>query len=125
MAYESNVSGRIEIYVQSLSGGGGRFQISTEGGAVPVWGRGGRRLFYRKGSDVMRVSLETDPVFEPGQPTRLFSGNYRQDPGRAYEIGPDGKRFLMMRPIEEELSTELVFVLNWFDELERLVPTDK
>jgi len=124
IAYESNESGRSEIWVQSFSGDRGRFQVSIEGGAVPLWGRDGRELFYRNGEDVMRVALETNAAVEPGRPTRLFSGDYRQDPGRAYELAPDGKRFLMMKPMEEELSTELVYVLNWFDELERLAPSN-
>lgn len=40
------------------------------------------------------------------------SGNYRRDAGRGYELAPDGKRFLMMRPVEEALSTDLVVVLD-------------
>src|SRR6266566_6104660 len=50
IAYESNESGRSEIYVQPFPVAGGRVQISNEGGVEPVWSRDGRKIFYRSGS---------------------------------------------------------------------------
>ena len=81
------------------------------------------RLFYRNGDDMMRVPLETSPSFAPGKPEILFSGNYFAFSARAYDISPDGERFLMVKPDDDE-NTELNVVLNWFDELKRLAPTN-
>lgn len=55
MAYRSNESGRDEVYVQSYPPGGGKWQISTEGGAQPMWRDDGNELFYKSG--VRRRSL--------------------------------------------------------------------
>ena len=123
IAYESNESGRIEVYIQAFPERSGKWQISTEGGTVPLWGPNGRELFYRNGDDMMRVPLETSPSFAPGRPEVLFSGNYFAFSARAYDISPDGERFLMVKPDDDE-NTELSVVLNWFDELKRLVPTN-
>lgn len=107
----------------AFPGAGGKRQVSTEGGTVPVWAPSGRELFYRNGQDMMVVPFETSPRFAPGKPEILFSGDYLSHPGRAYDISPDGERFLMVKPDDDE-NTELHVVLNWFQELKRLVPTD-
>ena len=75
---------------------------------------------------MMVVRVETEPTFKPGAPEVLFMGRYFTPPlGRQYDIHPDGQRFLMIKETEETSSRqELILVLNWFDELKRLVPTD-
>ncbi|MDA2939177.1 hypothetical protein MYX75_13070, partial [Acidobacteria bacterium AH-259-A15] len=96
-----------------------------------IWGPQGQELFYRSlnGQEVMVVSIKTEPTFTRGNPEVLFTGSYFIGFGRNYDISPDGQRFLMMKAGEqtEESSapTQLIVVLNWFDELKRLVPTDK
>ena len=122
-AYTSNEAGRYEIYVRPTSGAEGRWQISTEGGVEPVWSASGSELFYRHGDDVLVVDVVTNPTFEQGKPRKLFEGRYAlgdvKDDTRAYDVAPDGQRFLMLRP-ESELSTgALKVVVNWFGELQR------
>ena len=123
IAYESNESGRIEVYVRAFPRANARWQVSTEGGTVPLWNPKGNELFYRNGNDMMAVPMTTTPGFAPGKPELLFSGNYYSQPSRAYDIAPDGERFLMVKRDDDE-NTELHIVLNWFQLLERLVPTE-
>ena len=128
LAYISNESGRREVYVQAYPGAGGKWQISTEGGNGPVWAKNGRELFYRNGNKVMAVAITTKPTFRAGTPTLLFDGQYVQSgPGRAdYDITTDGRRFLMVKEDKpREGPRQINVVLNWFEELKRLVPTEQ
>ena len=76
----------------------------------------------------MIVAYEDDPVFVPGKPEVLFSGQYVVDFQSVYDIGPDGQRFLMMKEtdlVEPHTGLQqLVVVENWFEELKRLAPAD-
>ena len=130
LAYATNESGRREIYVKPYPGPGGRWQISTEGGTEPVWNRSGRELFYRSGDKMMAVDITTEPSFAAGKPRQLFEGDYvSTEVGLArpdYDVSPDGQRFFMLKPIEQEQApTQINIVLNWTEELKRLVPTGK
>lgn len=125
LAYQSNETGRPEIYVRDMSGAGGRWQISTEGGEEPHWSPNGRQLYYRNGSLFMNVVVETTPTFQAGKPVNLFGGIFdlRTNSGITYDVDPNGERFLMIRPAEESNAPSVMIVLNWSDELRRLVPT--
>jgi len=130
LAYLSNESGRPEIYVQPYPGPGGKWQISTDGGTEPLWNRNGRELFYRSGNRMMAVQVSTQPTFSAGKPAMLFEKEYAasQFPatGIAYDVSPDGQRFLMVKEIEQSSSaTQINVVLNWFEELKRRVPSGK
>ena len=59
------------------------------------------------------------------RPEVLFTGRYSVAAGRNYDIHPDGQRFMMLKDLEEQASapSQLTVVLNWFEELKRLVPT--
>lgn len=128
VAYVSDESGRPEVYVRAYPGPGGRWLISTDGGNHPVWGPDGKEIFYRAfpGGGMVSVPVEARTEFSPGRPSKLFDGRFEVGDRtfRSYDISPDGKRFLMVQGEEESASTEVVVVLNWFQELERLVPTD-
>ena len=129
LAYVSNESGREEIYVRPFPGPGGKLQISTEGGVEPMWSRDGRELFYRIGGKMMAVAIATEPELAPGSPTLLFEGGDLSvvaggNPATGYDVAPDG-RFVMIRAEESAGGTQQInVVLNWFGELERLVPTN-
>ena len=131
LAYESNESGRDEIYVRPFPAvDGGRWQVSTGGGIQPVWDRSGRELFYRSGDALMAVPVQTSAGFAAGNPTPLFKGQYVVGPGgRSYDVSPDGQRFLMIKaaPVEGAQGgppARIIIVENWFEELKRLVPTN-
>ena len=75
----------------------------------------------------MAVDVETGSAFAAGTPQLLFEAPYIRQPtpgsgSQNYDVSPDGQRFLMVLP--GEASMALHVVLNWFEELERLVPTD-
>ena len=81
-------------------------------------------------SAMMRVAVESGSTFRAGHPTRLFEGRYflsETQPGRTYDVSPDGRRFLMIKPVvgpeQAAAPTSLIVVLNWTEELKRLVPT--
>jgi eukaryotic-like serine/threonine-protein kinase len=125
LAYISNETGRHEVYVQSYPGPGGKWQVSTEGGTEPAWNRNGRELFYRSGDKMMSVDVTTQPSFSVGKSRMLFEGQYAPTPypGTNYDVSPDGQRFLMVKPGEQEAATtQINVVLNWFEELKRRVP---
>ena len=129
LVYISNEPGRYEIYVQPYPGPGGKWQISTEGGTEPAWNPNGRELLYRSGDKMMAVEIATQPSFSAGKPRALFGGRYEPTPATApnYDVSPDGQRFLMIKPSEQEAgpATQINVVLNWFEELKRRVPPGK
>ncbi|MGH9257840.1 MAG: protein kinase domain-containing protein, partial [Vicinamibacterales bacterium] len=126
-AYESNESGEYEIYVRPFPDAtNGRWQISTGGGTRPLWARSGQELFYLSPSGaLMAVRVEHGATFTASTPTTLFEGRYYMggaaNVGRTYDVSPDGRRFLMMKA-DASTPASLVVVLNWFEELKRLVP---
>jgi serine/threonine-protein kinase len=127
IAYISDESGRPEIYVQPYPSPGGKWQISTDGGNEPAWNRNGQELFYRSGNKMMVVDVTTQPTFSPGKPKVLFEGQFvAVSPGltgTAYDVSPDGQRFLMVKETESSTSvTQINVVLNWFEELKRRAP---
>jgi len=132
LAYQSDESGRDEIYVRPFPDAErGRWQISTGGGNRPLWARSGKELFYlAPGVAMMSVAVEGGSTFRAGNPTRLFEGRYFMTAGtagRTYDVSPDGRRFLMVKVGDGSDQTaapaSLVVVQNWFEELKRLVPT--
>ena len=118
MAYESDYSGRLEIYVKPFPGPGAPYPVSTEGGEQPLWARTGRELFYRNGNKMMVADIRTEPTFWAGKPRVLFEGQFG-----ACDITPDGQRFLAVQPVEpEQPATKINLVLNWFEELKQKAP---
>ena len=98
IAYASDESGRLEVYVQASSAEGRRIQISTDGGTEPVWARNGKQLFFRQGRRVLAVDVTASPSLSFGRPRLLFSGSYTTHPVAAnYDVSPDGERFLMVK----------------------------
>jgi Tol biopolymer transport system component len=127
IAYQSNQSGRWEVYVQPFPALGSRWQVSTQGGTDPIWDPGGRELYYRNARAVISVPVTAkDDTFTYGNPRPLFEGSYvNPDPGGGptYALSPDGKRFLMMKDQDpgdgQAGQTQIVVILNWIDELQR------
>ncbi len=123
IAFSSNRSGQREVYVTPYPGPGGMVQISIDGGDSPVWAPDGQELFYRNQDKMMAVSIQTEPTFKAGTPRLLFEGGNARGPGgRVFDVNSEG-RFLMMKD-EEQTANQINVVLNWFEELKRLVPTD-
>jgi eukaryotic-like serine/threonine-protein kinase len=131
LAYGSNETGTYEVYVRPFPGPGGRWQISTGGGAYPAWARdGGELLFETPDSRVMAVSYTArGDSFVVGKP-RAWAETRLQGTGSAanYDVAPDGKRlaaFVANQANAEKPPTHLTFLLNFADELQRKVPAAK
>src|SRR5215472_4688827 len=113
MAYESNESGRSEIYVEPVPGPGGRRQISTEGGEQPRWVRNGREIVYRNGTKMMSVAAQLQPTFRADRPVELFDRKFDRGASvAAYDVTADGQMFVMTRS-ERDNPTEIRVVLGW------------
>ena len=125
IAYHSSASGRTEVYVQSFPKLGERFQISSDGGEAPLWSRKGDEIFYRANNRVMAVKVQTQGALRAERPVELFKGEYDVAyPGPNYDVTRDG-RFLMVRTPPELAPRTAVVVVNWFEQLKKLVPTAK
>ncbi|MGE5715689.1 MAG: hypothetical protein ACM369_03475, partial [Acidobacteriota bacterium] len=121
LAYQSNESGRFEIYVQSFPGPGGKWQISASGGVEPRWRADGKELYYRAPDErLMAVAIQTGGSFTAGAPQPLFQGRFDMTPTRnRFLPTADGKRFLTVAPLGRETMTPTTVVLNWYADLGR------
>ena len=125
LAYMSNESGALEVYVRTFPDpDGGRWQISTGGGAEPVWSPDGE-LFYRRGDTMISVRVQTEPELALGAQAELFSGSFlsRSGPAR-YDYDAGAERFLMLSAaeVDETALSAIHVVLNWDEELKRRAP---
>jgi serine/threonine-protein kinase len=125
IAYNSNESGSSEVYVRPFPAAAGKWQISTDGGVYPRWSHQGRELFYRKDDAVIVVSYRSEgESFVAETPRKLFEGAFLSlSVGGMtladYDVGPDGKRFVMMQGEEHAQEMKVTFVFNWFEDLRR------
>ena len=124
LAYGTNERGT-EIHVRPYPDvNRERFQASADGGTSPLWLIDSRAIFYRKGSSVFRVSVETSPLFKAGAPEELFTIAQEQTTMN-YDLAPDGKRFAIIKPNEAVAAAEYRVVLNWIEELKARVGPKK
>jgi Tol biopolymer transport system component len=125
IAYQSNESGRFEIYVQPFSGpngkAGAKLRISTNGGAQPRWRHDGKELFYIElEGRLMAVPIQfasNGQTVDPGAPIPLFAtrigGALQPYPRQEYMVSPDGQRFLLNTVVEEAGASPITLILNW------------
>jgi Tol biopolymer transport system component len=115
IAYESDESGRSEIYIQTFPRPGGKWQISASGGVQPRWRGDGRELFYF-GLDrtFMAVPLrEETGSLVPGTPTTLFVSALAVQGRFRYTVSPDGQRFYLAEATDDRQGAPIDVVLNW------------
>jgi Tol biopolymer transport system component len=124
IAYSSLKSGRNEVYMRPFPGLGEEWTISTEGGNEPVWARKTGQLFYRHGDAMMVVDITTTPTPVVGMPRKVFERKYNASDAfwPNYDVSPDGQRFLMVKSSPPSPATRVNVVLDWSEELKRLVP---
>ena len=128
LAYESDESARLEIYVRPFPNtDGGRWQISSDGGRWPLWARSGRELLYvTSGNRLAVVTTVGTPNFSFSAAEMLFDvtpyllgvGGSRTV-SRPFDISPDGQRLVMSRSVNSATTKRpsIVIVTNWFEEL--------
>ena len=130
LAYTSNESGRDEVYIRPFprTEGAARL-VSVNGGSGPVWAPDGATLYYRGASgEIMALSTTLAPRFTAARPQPLFrfAGIFRMSgTAAAYDIHPDGQRFIMVTEAERPTGerAQINVVLNWFAELSEVVPS--
>ncbi|MBZ5557804.1 MAG: serine/threonine-protein kinase [Acidobacteriia bacterium] len=116
-AYQSNESGRYEIFVQAFPKSGGKWQISTAGGNVPWWRGDGKEIIYQGPEETFyAVTMRTAGAgFEIGVPVKLFQhrmahGSYERN---SWTVTRDGQRFLLIVPLDDNNARTIQVVLNW------------
>ena len=100
LAYESNESGKAEVYVRAFPATSDKWQISNNGGTWPIWSPNGREILYRSGDQLMSVAYTaTGDSFASGKPKVWLStlGN-----AQAFDLAPDGKRVIVVMPARVE-----------------------
>jgi hypothetical protein len=115
VAYVSDESGRIEVYVDTFPAPRHKTPISTGGGQYPEWGAGGRELYYVSPEfKLMAVSLKlgTGSV-EPSAPRELFTLPAVDTGFTPYEAAPDGQRFLVRATPQQQAAEPLTVIVNW------------
>ncbi len=120
-AYVSNESGREEVYVQSFPTAGGKWQVSTAGGAQPHWRRDGKELYYiAPDKKLMAVSVKLGETFENGAATPLFQTEVSSFTNtNRYDVTADGQRFLVNSPVETTKGAPYIVILNWTSTLKK------
>ncbi len=126
IAFSSDQSGRTEVYLKRADGTGGLESVSVDGGAEPTWSHDSTEIFFRNGNKMMSAAVElTGTDIRLGTPGLLFEGRFLPTGPthmrRNYDVAADG-RFLMIQRETDLTPTELKVVLNFGEELRRLVP---
>ena len=114
LAYQSNESGRDEVYVRGLADGSEQWQLSPSGGDEPRWDHSGRALYYRNGDTLFSVAVQAASTFRPGARRMLFVLAAARDTRAAYDVSPDGHRFLFLREVPKHRPDEIRVVLHAF-----------
>ncbi len=121
LAYMSDETNRNEIYVETFPEPNGKWQVSTNGGRLPVWSAGGEELFFI-GSDQRMMAVEVkgaggiQAAFEAGVPRPLFH-THLEDNNPGFDVSNNG-RFLLPSRVEQTLTAPITVVVNWTKLLE-------
>jgi serine/threonine-protein kinase len=125
--HAASASDGTNVYVQPFPRlEDGRWQVSSGEGSSPLWSPDGKWLYFVSRNQAIGVPVETNPTFRAGKPVVLFPmppvySSALASGWRLWDIAPDGQRFLLVIP-GGVAQTEIVMVLNWIEELKRLVP---
>jgi Tol biopolymer transport system component/predicted Ser/Thr protein kinase len=124
MAYASNESGKMEVYVVSFPPGSGKWQVSSGGGQEPVWRRDGKELFFiSSDGKIMAAPVTATDRFDSGTPVALFQTHRRQPISSqdvfSYDVSKDGKQFLVTDKSVKAEATPPSIYLNWTREMEK------
>jgi Tol biopolymer transport system component len=116
LAYDSNESGRVEVYVVPFPQGNGKWQVSTSGGSDPLWRQDGKELFYLSPENrLTAVAIqEKSGSLEIGNPQALFQVNPPATVGVVpYDVAPDGKKFVVLTQPPQSSAEPITLVTNW------------
>ncbi len=128
IAYMSDETGQMEVYVQPFPATGAKYPVSVAGGGLPVWSRVRSELFYLQGKTLVSVSYDgSSPVFQIGRIQPLFTlpGGDKHWALSNYDYDDKNDRFLIAKNEASPGVDQIVVVLNWIEELKRLAPVGK
>jgi Tol biopolymer transport system component len=122
LAYESNESGRFEIYVQAYPVSAGKIRVSVDGGTKARWAKDSDRLYFINRTTFMVSTVTTHPELRSDVPRPVFNEPLlAQDSGiRLYDVGPDG-RILAIKEDDSVRSDHIIVVQNWLSEVRALL----
>ncbi len=117
ITYQSDETGRDEIYVRPFPGPGGKWQVSKNGGEEPHWSADGREIFYLDPTgQLVSAPVTSGANFRAGQPATLFDASlFPAFQRNRLVVAPDGQRFLMLTPMESQSNPPTTVVLNWLE----------
>jgi eukaryotic-like serine/threonine-protein kinase len=121
LAYQSNESGRPEIYITAFPAGGAKWQVASNGGTTPKWRRDGKELFFLDPQDNL-VAVDVNPsgnAVQLGAPHTLFQAVGIQRDFGPYDVTADGKKFLINSGNLKEGTEPVTLVQNWPEELKK------
>src|ERR1700722_4617571 len=115
LAYQSNESGRPEIYITAFPAGGAKWQVASNGGTTPKWRRDGKELFFLDPQDnIVAVDVNTSGnAVKLGSPRTLFQSVGIQRDFGPYDVTADGKKFLIKSGNRKEDSEAITLAQNW------------
>jgi hypothetical protein len=125
VAYNSNESGAVEVYVRpaASSADAGTWQVSSGGGTTPVWSRTARELYFSQAGQIMVSEyVVRGRSFEAGKPRAWSSQRLHQTAFSNFDLAPDGRQFAIVPEAPASARGRLAILQNFFDELRRHVP---
>ena len=121
IVYTSNEDGTSQVYLQPFPPTGAHYPVTDAGGMMPLWSPDGRRIYYISGGTMFTATIQISPDFRVLARDTAFSVqsyNLAAPVHAAYDVAPDGKHLLLIRPVRAE--NDLVLVHNWLTEVRRL-----
>jgi len=127
LAFSAVGKGRREVFVRDFPAATSLYVVSQAGGSEPRWSHDGKELFFKGPTSMMSVAISGGPAFHAGTPRPLFElRGYRAARNRQqYDVAPDDRRFLMIRESADADRNAVMYVENWFTELESKVRSAK
>ncbi len=114
IAYDSSETNRSEVYLQTIPPGGGKWQVSTNGGREPKWRADGKEIYFANGVRMMAASVSRrEAAVEIGVPQELFETRITANVGQHYAVSPDGKLFFFTVFSENAQDRPVTVLLNW------------
>jgi serine/threonine-protein kinase len=132
LAYQTNRSGREEVFVRPYPALDTESPVSTAGGSEPLWSTDDSELFFRSPTGaIMRVRVTAGQTFKASTPEQLLPGEglrrgqTQGSPYRTYDISRDGLRFLVLKSVPSQVrgptGPDMIVVQNFAEELKRRV----
>ena len=113
IAYQSDASGKNEIYVRPFPGPGAQWQVSASGGTFPTWNRSGREIFFLNGSKIMSAEVNGNgSTFETGK-VKLYFDPQIVGGITVYDISDDGQKILLGITKAQRITEPMTLVINW------------